>query len=125
MKNILSSLVILCSTFAIAAPNPADFPETLHVTGSHLVFDISGGHVIPAQRLEVIASGKKYELYGTSLSSIDNGTDHLHNGVLPIGDYKAKLIREDLKPSYLLFLSYKILLPDGKTTTLSVVGQSE
>jgi hypothetical protein len=62
---------------------------------------------------------------GSRLSPADNGTDHLHNGVLPIGDYKAKLIREDLKPSYLLFLSYKILLPDGKTTTLSVVGQSE
>ena len=125
MKNILFSFVILCSTFAMAAPNPADFPETLHVTSSRLVFDTSGGHVIPAQRLEVIVGGKKYELYGTSLSSLDNGTDRLHNGVLPIGDYKAKLIREDLKPSYLLFLSCKILLPDGKTTILSVVGQSE
>ncbi len=30
-----------------------------------------------------------------------------------------------MNPGYLMFRSYKILLPDGKTVTLRVIGQDE
>jgi hypothetical protein len=97
----------------------------LHVTNSHLVLNPSGRpNPVPNQKLNVIVGGKKYELYGTSISAISDAVAQ-PAGVLPIGDYKAKLIQENLKPAYLLFRSYQILLPDGKTITLRVIGQDE
>ncbi len=124
MKKIVFTLLLLCVTSAFASPNPAEFTETLHVTNSHLILNPLGHDPIPHQQLNVIVGGKKYELYGTSITAIsdDAGTPA---GVLPVGDYKAKLIQENLKPAYLLFRSYQILLPDGKTITLRVIGQDE
>jgi hypothetical protein len=124
MKKTVFSLLLLCATSAFASPDPADFPETLHVTNSHLVFNPSGHDPVPHQQLNVIVGGKKYELYGTSISAISDAVA-IPAGVLPVGDYKAKLIQENWKPAYLLFRSYQILLPDGKTITLRVIGQDE
>jgi hypothetical protein len=125
MKKIVFSFLLLCVTSAFASPNPAEFTETLHVTNSHLVLDPSGhSNPVPNQQLNVIVGGKKYELYGTSIGAISDAVAQ-PAGVLPVGDYKAKLIQQNLKPSYLLFRSYEILLPDGKTITLRVIGQDE
>jgi hypothetical protein len=125
MKKIVFSLLLLCVNSAFASPNPAEFTETLHVTSSHLILNPSGRpDPVPNQQLNVTVGGKKYELYGTSISAISDSAAQ-PAGVLPVGDYKAKLIQENLKPAYLLFRSYQILLPDGKTITLRVIGQDE
>jgi hypothetical protein len=125
MKKIVFSLLLLGVTSAFASPNPAEFTETLHVTNSHLVLNPPGRpNPIPNQQLNVIVGGKKYELYGASISAMSDSAAQ-PAGVLRVGDYKAKLIQENLKPIYLLFRSYQILLPDGKTITLRVIGQDE
>jgi hypothetical protein len=127
MRKSLFLILIFCATFATAAPppNPADYTETLHVTGSHLVIDASNRNTRPDQRLDVTVDGKKYELYGESLSCTLPLGGRCGTGVLRIGDYKARRFYENLKPDYLLSLGYQILLPDGKTIKLFVVGQDE
>ena len=122
MKKIAFFALVLANTAAFAAPNPADYTETLHVTASHLVFDTTT-NLVTSMRLNIITGGIKYELSGIALrSTIRNGKDP---GVLPVGDYKAKLIKTNYKPDYLLFESYEILLPDGKTASFQVVGETE
>ena len=124
MKKILFSLLLLCVPSAFASPNPAEFTETVHVTSSHLVINPAGHNLIPYQQLNVIVGGKKYELFGDSINAVSDGLA-APVGLLPIGDYKAKLIQENMNPGYLIFRSYKLLLPDGKTVTLRVIGQDE
>jgi hypothetical protein len=125
MKKIVFSLLLACATSAFAAPNPADFNQTLHVTSSQLVlFNPSGHNPVPDQQLTAIVAGKKYELYGASLSAISDAVAP-PAGVLPVGDYKARAIDDKLKPDFLIFRSYEILLPNGKTIKLRVIGESE
>jgi hypothetical protein len=123
-KITLLAVWFCCAVFAKGAttPNPADYTETLHVTYSYL--EASGG-AVPTQRLDVTTNGKKYSLAGTALIATVHGIGGIHPGVLPIGDYKAKLIPNDYKPDYVLFLTYEILLPDGKTIKFAVIGQTE
>lgn len=104
-----------------AAPNPADYPLSLHVTASRLVRSASGN----AQKLNVVVDGSKYVLMGNAISNSGKGVRTLHVGLMPVGDYKARLIKADYKPDYLLFLSYEILLPDRTSETFAVVGQKE
>jgi hypothetical protein len=124
MKKMALMFLLLQTTLllaASAAPNPADFPLSLHVAASRLVPNGAGS----AQELDVIAGGIKYELMGNALSNSGKGIRVLHVGLIPVGDYKAKLVKADYKPDYLLFLSYEILLPDGTSATFSVVGETE
>jgi hypothetical protein len=93
MKKMLLPLLFLCAPFAAAAPNPADYTENLHVTSSHLIFDYSNTNLIPSLQIDVVTNGKKYELIGTALAATVHVVGRLHAGVLPVGDYKAKLIR--------------------------------
>jgi hypothetical protein len=120
MKKLVLFAVWFCfAVFARAAntPDPATYTETLHVTSSYLV---PGG-----QQLEVVTNGKNYTLLGSTFIAKVKGIGGLHTGVLPIGDYKARLIPENYQPSYILFLSYEMLLPDGKTAKFTVVGEKE
>jgi len=44
---------------------------------------------------------------------------------LALGDYKAKLVRDEHKTSYESAQVYEFLFPDKKTRRFEVVGQSE
>ena len=99
MKKIALSILLLCSTFAIAATSPADYNVNVHVVSSKMRF-IGGGTAV--QRITVVINGKNYELQAVS------------QGVLALGDYKAKL-NETRKNSYDIYQTYQFLMPDGKT----------
>jgi hypothetical protein len=98
MKKIAISILLLCSTLAIAA-SPADYNINVHVVSSKMRF-IGGGTAV--QRITVVINGKNYELQAVS------------QGVLALGDYKAKL-NETRKNSYDIYQTYQFLMPDGKT----------
>jgi hypothetical protein len=108
MKKIALSMLILCATFAIAAPNPSDYNVTVHVIASES--HPTGTTAI--QEITVIIDGKKCRLQGASL------------GVLALGDYKAKLT-ETHRNSYDIYRYYQFLMPDGKTRdfTLSAISK--
>ncbi|MEI9981604.1 MAG: hypothetical protein WDN23_21945 [Edaphobacter sp.] len=125
MKNAAISLLILCTSFTFAATNAADYPQTVHVTSSHLIFDPSGRNPVPSLQIDVVVNGKRYVLLGSAPPATVHVVGGLHSSVLPVGDYKARSISSDYGPNYLLFLSYEILLPDGTTAKFDVVGGSE
>ena len=125
LKKIMLSLGIVTGSVALAAPpNPADYTVTLHITSSHLTDDCQRIATPPCAQLDVTTGGAKYMLLGSALRSNSRSLA----GVLQIGDYKAKLIqliKGNAKSDYLLTEDYDILLPDGKTASFQVIGQSE
>jgi hypothetical protein len=44
---------------------------------------------------------------------------------LALGDYKAKLVKDEHESAYDSYQVYEFLLPDKKTRKFVVVGQSE
>ena len=109
MKKNLLALLLLCSALAWARsePNPADYKVNIHVSSSTL-------NNVNQPRLSVIIDGKKCELQGVT-------TDAL----LALGDYKAKLIKDEHKTTYDSYQIYEFLFPDGKTRQYHLVGITE
>lgn len=108
-KSALSALLLL-ATAVSATPPPQEYSIHVHVTSSFLVV----GSGLGPQMLDVIIEGKKYELRGS------------YNGyLLGLGDYSAKLIKDEHKSAYESLQMYEFLLPDKKTLKFRVVGQSE
>jgi hypothetical protein len=111
MHKIPLAILLLLSTFATAAdPKPADYAITVHVSATRIAFAGRG-----VQDLDVIIDGKKFELIS------DLGVGQL----LALGDYKAKLVRDDHRTTYDSDRVYEFLFPDGKTRRFDVVGQIE
>jgi hypothetical protein len=115
MKKI-ALCILLVSTFLWAAPSPDDYPIDVHVVSSYFVtVPGHGGSVGESQKLSVLIGGKKYEL--TAIAS--------RAGLLSLGDYKAKLIRDEHKTTYQSNQEYELLFPDKTTKKFYVTGQSE
>jgi hypothetical protein len=110
MHKLTLAILLLLSTFAFATdPNPADYTITVHVSATRI---FSGSL---AQDLDVLINGTKYEL-SSELSL---------NQLLALGDYKAKLVKDEHRNAYDSYQVYEFLFPDGKTRKFSVVGKIE
>jgi hypothetical protein len=103
-------LVLLFAALAPAAPAPDDYTINVHVTSSYKLFIGSA----PQQGLDVVINGKKYQLGG-----------QYRGGILALGDYKAKLTKDQHPNAYESNQEYEFLFPDNKTRTYLVLGQSE
>jgi hypothetical protein len=110
MKQTALFILLLVATISAAAPKPDDYPVMIHVSSSQRLYI---GSSLGAQ-LNVTIDGKRYVLEGPWA-----------NGLLALGDYKAKLIKEERKTTYESKLQYQLLFPDGKTRIFDVAGQSE
>ena len=118
MKKItVAVLPLLLSTYAWGGsktnptePNPADYTIIVHVSACHLSFAPPSVF----QDLDVVINGNKYELQATS-----------SNGVLALGDYKAKLVQDVHKTAYESSQTYEFLFSDMKVRKFSVIGQTE
>jgi hypothetical protein len=108
MKKTLAAVVLLFSALAWArsAPNPTDYNLNVHISSSRVT---DRGSL----RLTVTIDGKKVELSGFGPA------------LLVLGDYKAKLMRDDHKNTYDSFRIYEFLFPDGKTRKYYLVGITE
>jgi len=123
MKKILFALMLLTPALAGAekpAPNPADYTVAIHVQSSRLVVDCSdvtqGNSVCGwAQHLTVLINGKKYEL--------DSGMTA--ENLLRVGDYRAKILKDETKHTYEYVRTYEFLFADGSTRSYYVAEESE
>jgi hypothetical protein len=108
VKKITLAVLLLLAAFAWAGtpPNPAEYTVNVHVSRSR----IKGIY----QNLNVVVNGRKYEL--------ENSGDHM---LLALGDYKAKLVKDEHKGTYDSLQIYEFLLPDQKTSRFVVIGQTE
>ena len=108
MKNFLLAILLLASGSAWAGedPIPAEYTVNVHVSSS----SIANSNLI----LDVVIDGKKYELSG-----------YAGGMLLALGDYKAKLVKDEHKTTYGSNQVYEFLFPDKKTRQFAVVGQTE
>jgi hypothetical protein len=71
-----------------------------------------------------LIDGKKIELVGPTTSkkvySLPGPTS-----VLRIGDYPAKVVKDNNEHAYEYSSSYELLFPDGETRKYQVVGESQ
>jgi hypothetical protein len=113
VKNMTLAILLLSSVCAwpAPAPNPDQYAINVHVSASHLVLNTSGGYFL---KLNVVIDGKKYELDGSG-----------NNMLLALGNYKAKLVKDEHKGTYGSLKLYEFLFPDQKTMKFEVVGQTE
>jgi hypothetical protein len=120
MKSALFVIFLMVPALALAVkPNPADYTIVVHVQSSKLVntrdTDFEKSICNSELQLVVLIDGNKFELQ-----------DQRSNcSVIHVGDYKARIAKEDTSHSYSYTRSYEILFPDGTTRTYSVVGESE
>src|SRR5271157_5855478 len=84
------------ATLAPAAPAPDEYLITVHVTSSYY----QGGVYGRQQELNVVIAGRKYSLAGSTTASL-----------LALGDYKAKLVKDEHKTAYESYQEYELLFP--------------
>jgi hypothetical protein len=113
VKKIALAALLLFSLLAWAGSNtnPADYTVNVHVSRSRIV----GDHLGSYQKLNVVIDGRKYELL----------SDGLPNTLLAIGNYKAKLVKDEHRVKYDSYQVYEFLFPDQRTRKFIVVGQTE
>ena len=110
MKSAALFVLLLLATLAPAAPAPDEYSINVHVTSSCF---LGGG-----QGLNVTINGKKYQLGGFSGAT-------KYESLLALGDYKAKLVKDEHETAYDSYQVYEFLFADKKTRKFGVVGQSE
>lgn len=116
MRRCILILTLLLPA-SLWSGSPADeYPISVHVVSSSFVTVPSfGGGAGVQQKLNVVIGGKKYELTeGPS-----------KGGLLALGDYKAKLIKDEHATAYESRQEYEFQFPDKKTRKFYVTGQSE
>lgn len=118
---VLGWAIATSAAAAAPTPNPADYTLTVHVASEELGADGPS----PAMTLHVVVNGENFELIGNAPMANVKVIGALHLGLIPLGDYKAMLTKGKYDPAYLRFDSYDLLMPDGKSLTFRVIGQSE
>jgi len=107
------ALLILLSPFLCAhaksKPNPADYAITVHVTGSHLID--RGGYT--CESIDTIVDGQRYLMRNINCQQ---------TYVFQLGDYPARIVKEDKIHTYELMRIYEFLLPDGQTRQFQISG---
>jgi hypothetical protein len=130
MKRLLLvvALILVISAGGVvgwgAPADPSSFPVNVHVSTSKL--EIVPGEKLNTlgQRLDVTIDGRHLVLEGNQII----GKKKFIGGevwVLPVGDYKARIKKEDASPNGAYWREYEILLKDGSTWDCYVVGESE
>ncbi len=104
------------------APNPADYTIAVHVQSSRIAADcsdVTNGTSVCFwnQHLNVTIDGKKYEPVGNRAKK--------NVYVLQLGDYKAKVVKEDTSRCFEYSRSYEFLFADGTTGDFQVTGELE
>ena len=113
MKKITLAVLLLLSAFAWAqSANSAGYTINVHVSSSRMI--VVGRAIVHQQELNVVIDGKKYELLSGAESSL-----------LALGEYKAKLVKDEHRTTYDSLQVYEFLFPDQKTRKFLVVGQTE
>jgi len=112
MKKLLIALLILVPFVCRAdtGVKAEDYTITVHVQSSRL----SKG----TQRVKALVDGKKLTLEAAPPSIVSVF-------VFRVGDYKARIVKDDTPRPYDYMRTYEFLLPDGKTRKFWVVGESE
>ena len=113
MKSFLSIVFLLsASLVSFAQKEPAkQYPVTVHVSSS----EQQGSGMQQHQVLRVVIDGKKYQL--VALNSMP--------WALPVGDYRARITKDEPIKGGQYERRYELIFPDGTTAQYEVGGESE
>jgi hypothetical protein len=112
------------AVWASPATDPSSFTLNIHVSKSTLEIVPDGKLNSLGQRLDVTIDGRHLVLEGNQIV----GKKKIIGGavwLLPVGDYKARIKKEDTAPNGAYWREYEILLKDGSTWDCYVFGESE
>jgi len=109
VKKVIIALLLSLSAFAWAKEDPKPTAYTINVHVSKSFFGTHG-----EQKVNAIIDGKNYELVATG-----------DRWLLALGDYKAKVAKDEHKGTYNSRRVYEFLFPDQKTRRFRVVGETE
>jgi len=112
---LLVSPILVSAEKPKPAPNPADYTISVHVQSSHLFVECSGGICPQYERMDVLIDGKKYELTEFPW----------RKDLLRVGDYKARVFKEETTRPYEYARTYQFLFSDGTTREYTVTGEGE
>jgi len=122
LKRIFVTALILLSIPCWAAPNRTEYPITVHVSASRLgyIINSSGSPSLGPQQLTATIEGRHYELAAGDFRALGR-----RQGLVAIGDYKARIVKQEGKANYEIIRVYEFLFPDNTTERFAVVGMSE
>jgi hypothetical protein len=121
MTKTILTLTLLFSLPLFANSPSADYNITIHVSESRIGTVCSrvnkgDSNCDSAQRILGLIDGAKYELESKTV---------FPKGIVALGDYKAKLIKDQQKPTHEFNRTYSLMFPDGSTRDFVVTGQVE
>ena len=114
MKAKLLAVGILVPAIAVRAQSAPDYPITIHAQSAE-IFRLCGAESCWELRLHVTIDGKKYSLQ----------EEHGRKDLLRVGDYHAKIAKDETKHAYEYSREYEILMPDGDKRKYLVISESE
>lgn len=99
----------------------ADYSIKVHVTASRIGTDcgsVTNGNsgCKSVQQISAMVDGVKYEMESETF---------FPKGIVALGDYEAKLVDDQQKPTREFSRSYDLMFPDGSTRKFRVIGQTE
>jgi len=113
----VSAMALSISAYAQKSP---DYAIKVHVSASHIGYfcGVTNGDSSckSVQQLNVLIDGAKYELQSET---------YFPKGVVGLGDYQAKLVSDEQKPTREFTRTYDLMFPDGSTRKFRVIGQME
>jgi hypothetical protein len=131
MKRLLLRVALVLAmsaggavSWASPAADPSSFPVNVHVSKSML--EIVPQDKIPdlGQRLDVTIDGRHLLLEGNQIVGKKKFIGR-EVWVLPVGDYKARIKKEDTSSNGVYWREYEMLLKDGSTWDCYVFGESD
>ncbi len=113
MSKTVLLLLLLASSCCWAAPkpDPAQYNVNVHVSGT-LTIEYEN---TMQQQMQATIEGKKYVLHG--------GSGVIW--VLKVGDYHAKVVKDETRNGVEYMRSYELLFPNGETRRYDVMGEEE
>ena len=119
-KTILALSLLFCLPLFAQSPD-AGYNLNIHVSETRIGGDcgvVTHGNSTcnSVQQLSVLVDGTKYELEGET---------YFPKGIVALGDYKAKLVKDQQKPTHEFNRTYELMFPDGSTRKFRVTGQVE
>ena len=115
---LVSALGFSISVYAQS--KSADYTIKIHVSATRIGVDCGvfngNSSCKTVQQLTAQIDGAKYELQSETF---------FPKGIVALGDYQAKLIKNTVKPTHEFSREYDLVFPDGSTRKFRVIGQTE
>lgn len=119
-KAVLCIVSAVLSLPIYAQSKATDYGVKIHVSASHIGYDcgVANGDSScrSVQQVSATIDGAKYELESETF---------FPKGVVALGDYQAKLVSDEQKPTHEFSRVYDLMFPDGSTRKFRVMGQTE